>query len=146
MVIARTHTGMGDVGMGGPTGSFLYNWLPDWALGVSCDNANRADIVSGSACDLYLKKMDALYPPPPMPVTPLPPVDLPENPYSREQAQAAVDAVVQDTRNRQQQQNLDWARAVAAGIDEYENRQAPQQTNLLFWGLAAVAAIWLIKR
>lgn len=135
-------------GLGGPTGTFLYKWIPDWALGISCDNTTPDKVVTGSACDLYFKKMAQLYPLPPMPVAPGVPVNLPANPASREQAEDIVQAVVDARANAQREQTQNFFNEVAWGLEEYENRTtAAANTNtLLFWGLGIVAAIWLVKR
>ena len=140
MPIVRQH------GLAGPTGTFLYNWIPDWGLSISCDNTTRDKVVTGSACDLYFANMDRLYPRPPMPVAPKPPVNLPENPIDRAQAEAAVQAVIDARARAQREQTYNFFSDVADGVDAYDKRTTDNGNTLLYWGLAAVMAVVLIKR
>lgn len=128
------------VGLSGPTGQFLYNWIPDSLLSLSCDNTPRSNVVIGSACDHYLTRQDALYPKPPMPVAPAPPVGLPQNPLDRVQAEAAVQAVIDDRARRQAQATQDFYTGVADGLEDYNNRKS---SNLawLGWALVAVGVV-----
>lgn len=134
------------VGMGGPTGDLLYKWTPDWALSVVCDNAKPSEILEGTACALYIKKMSELYPNPPMPVAPGVPINLPANPVDRAQAEAAVQAVVDARAIAQAQQTQGFFDGVFDRAENYNNQTSNNPSTALYWVLGIVTAIWLVKR
>lgn len=134
------------VGMGGPAGTFLYNWIPDSVLGMSCLNADRKTVITGSACDIYLRKMDELFPLPAPPVTVGVPQNLPANPESKAQADAVIQAMIDAQAIAQKQQTDGFFSQVADGLDEYNNRTSDNPTYIAVAVALGLGVLVLLKR
>lgn len=111
-------------------------WLPYW-VDTPTENAQKWGLYPGA-------DINAVYPAPPMPVTPAPPVDLPANPLDAASAAAAVQAVIDDRARRQTQATGEFFAQVNDLLDERDRKAA----DTSWWVLAGVgvAVLFLLKR